>query len=67
MKKNTNTKLTNLTHSALVDLWVSTQDDLTVPPHKRDNPNRDLTKRCFVELLRRSPNSKTRGLHGVKR
>ena len=67
MKKNTNTKLTNLTHSALVDLWVSTQDDLTVPPHKRDNPNKDLTKRCFVELLRRSPNSKTRGLHGVKR
>ena len=67
MKKNTNTKLTNLTHSALVDLWVSTQGDLTVPPHKRDNPNRDLTKRCFVELLRRSPNSKTKGLHGVKR
>ena len=67
MKKNTNTKLTNLTHSALVDLWVSTQGDLTVPPHKRDNPNRDLTKRCFVELLRRSPVCKTKGLHGVKR
>ena len=60
-------KLTKLTHNKLVDLWVSTQGDLSVPPHKRDNPNRDLTKRCFVELLRRSPVSKTMGLHGVKR
>ena len=67
MKKNTNMKLTNLTHSKLVDLWVSTQGDLTVPSHKRTNKNKELTKRCFVELLRRSPNSKTRGLHGVKR
>ena len=59
--------LNNLTHKELVNLWVSSQGDLTVPPHKRDNPNRDLTKRCFCELLRRSPNSKTKGLHGVKR
>ena len=59
--------LNKLTHNELVNLWVSTQGDLTVPPHKRTNKNKDLTKRCFCELLRRSPNSKTRGLHGVKR
>ena len=62
-----NMNLKKLTHKQLVDVWTSTQGDLTVPPHKRDNPNRDLTKRCFVELLRRSPVRKTRGLHGVKR
>ena len=60
-------KLNKLTHKKLVNLYLTTQGDLTVPPHLRDNPNRDLTKRCFVELLRRSPNSKTKGLHGVKR
>ncbi len=59
--------LNKLTHKELVNLWVTTQGDLAVPPHLRDNPNRDLTKRCFCELLRRSPNSKTKGLHGVKR
>ena len=59
--------LNKLTHNKLVNLWVTTQGDLAVPPHKRDNPNRDLTKSCFVELLRRSPHSKTKGLHGVKR
>jgi len=59
--------LNKLTHKDLVNLWVSTQGDLTVPPHKRTNKNKDLTKRCFVELLRRSPHSKTKGLHGVKR
>ena len=58
--------LKKLTHNELVNLWVTTQGDLTVPPHKRDNPNRDLTKRCFVELLRRSPSVKG-GLNGVKR
>ena len=58
--------LNKLTHKDLVNLWVSTQGDLTVPPHKRDNPNRDLTKRCFLELLRRSPDCKG-GLQGVKR
>ena len=58
--------LNKLTHNKLVDLWVSTQGDLTVPPHKRDNPNRDLTKRCFVELLRRSPSVRG-GMYGVKR
>ena len=59
--------LKQLNHKQLVNLWVSSQGDLSVPPHKRNNPNKDLTKRCFVELLRRSPVSKTRGLHGVKR
>ena len=59
--------LNALTHNELVNLWVTTQGDLAVPPHLRDNPNRDLTKSCFVELLRRSPHSKTKGLHGVKR
>ena len=59
--------LKDLNRKQLTHLWVTTQGDLSVPPHKRDNPNRDLTKRCFVELLRRSPNSKTKGLHGVKR
>ena len=59
--------LKDLNRKQLLNLWVSTQGDLSVPPHKRDNPNRDLTKRCFVELLRRSPVCKTKGLHGVKR
>ena len=59
--------LNKLTHNKLVDLWVSTQGDLTVPPHKRTGGNnKDLTKRCFVELLRRSPNCK-KTLNGVKR
>ncbi len=58
--------LNKLTHKELVNLWVTTQGDLAVPPHLRDNPNKDLTKRCFVELLRRSPNVKG-GLNGVKR
>jgi len=59
--------LKDLNRQQLLSLWLTTQGDLSVPPHKRDNPNRELTKRCFVELLRRSPVCKTRGLHGVKR
>ena len=59
--------LKDLNRKQLVNLWLTTQGDLSVPPHKRDNPNRELTKRCFVELLRRSPDCNTRGLHGVKR
>ena len=58
--------LKKLTHKQLVDVWTSTQGDLTVPPHIRNNPNKELTKRCFLELLRRSPNCKG-GLKGVKR
>ena len=58
--------LKNLNRKELVNLWLTTQGDLSVPPHKRDNPNRDLTKRCFLELLSRSPNCKS-GLNGVKR
>ena len=58
--------LNALTHNELVNLWVTTLGDLTVPPHMRNNPNKDLTKRCFVELLRRSPSVKG-GLNGVKR
>ena len=58
--------LTKLTHKELVNVWTSTQGDLTVPPHKRNNPNKELTKKCFCELLRRSPNCKS-GLNGVKR
>ena len=62
--------LNKLTHKELVNLYLTSQGDLTVPPHKRDNPNRDLTKRCFVELLRRSSllmDGKQLGLTGVKR
>ena len=62
--------LNRLTHKELVNLYLTTQGDLTVPPHMRDNPNRDLTKRCFVELLRRSSllmDGKQLGLKGVKR
>jgi len=59
--------LKDLNRKQLLNLWLTTQGDLSVPPHKRTNKNKELTKRCFVELLRRSPNSKTRGLHGVKR
>jgi uncharacterized OB-fold protein len=46
--------LKTLTHKQLTHLYCTTQGDLTVPPHMRDNPNRELTKSCFVELLRRS-------------
>ena len=59
-------KLNKLTHKELVNLWVTTQGDLSVPPHLRDNPNKELTKSCFVELLRRSPAVKG-GMYGVKR
>ena len=58
--------LKDLNRKELTHLWVTTQGDLSVPPHLRDNPNRDLTKRCFLELLRRSPGVKG-GLNGVKR
>jgi hypothetical protein len=63
-------KLNKLTHNKLVNLYLTSQGDLTVPPHMRDNPNRDLTKSCFVELLRRSSllmDGKPLGLKGVKR
>jgi len=47
--------LKTLTHKQLTHLYCTTQGDLTVPPHlRKDNPNRELTKSCFVELLRRS-------------
>ncbi len=58
--------LNKLTHKELVNLYLTTQGDLSVPPHMRDNPNRELTKRCFVELLRRSPSVRG-GMYGVKR
>ena len=62
--------LNKLTHNKLVNLYLTSQGDLTVPPHKRDNPNRELTKSCFVELLLRSSllmDGKQLGLKGVKR
>jgi len=58
--------LKNLNRKQLLNLWLTTQGDLSVPPHTRDNPNGELTKRCFLELLRRSPGVKG-GLNGVKR
>ena len=58
--------LKELNRQQLLNLWLTTQGDLSVPPHKRNNPNKELTKRCFVELLRRSPSCKG-GLNGVKR
>ena len=58
--------LKRLTRNELTHLWVTTQGDLSVPPHKRTNKNKELTKRCFNELLQRSPNCKG-GLKGVKR
>ena len=58
--------LKDLNRKQLVNLWLTTQGDLSVPPHMRDNPNKELTKRCFLELLRRSPSVKG-GLNGVKR
>ena len=62
--------LKDLNRKQLLNLWLTTQGDLSVPPHLRDNPNRDLTKSCFVELLRRSSllmDGKQLGLKGVKR
>ena len=58
--------LKKLNRKELLNLWLTTQGDLSVPPHKRTNNNKELTKRCFLELLRRSPNCKG-GLKGVKR
>ncbi len=54
------TTMKNLTHKELVKLWTSSQGDLTVPPHKRNNPNKELTRKCFTELLNRSPKCKGR-------
>ena len=58
--------LKDLNRKQLLNLWFTTQGDLSVPPHKRDNPNKELTKRCFLELIRRSPSCKG-GLNKVKR
>ena len=58
--------LKDLNRKQLLNLWLTTQGDLSVPPDKRTNKNKKLTKRCFVELLRRSPGCKG-GLNGVKR
>ena len=58
--------LKKLNRKKLLNLWLTTQGDLSVPPHKRTNNNKELTKRCFLELLRRSPDCKG-GLNGVKR
>jgi len=58
--------LKDLNRKQLTHLWLTTQGDLSVPPHKRNNPNKELTKECFCELLRRSPVVKG-GLNGVKR
>ena len=58
--------LNKLTHKELVNLYLTTQGNLSVPPHIRTGGNGELTKRCFVELLRRSPVVKG-GLNGVKR
>ena len=59
--------LNKLNRKQLLKLFLTTQGDLKVPPHKRNNPNNKLTKICFLELIKRIPTSKTRGLHGVKR
>ena len=52
--------LKRLTHKELVEVWTTTQGDLSVPPHLRKGGNRELTIRCFLELLRRSPDCKGR-------
>ena len=59
--------LKDLNRQQLLNLWLTTQGDLSVPPHKRTNKNKELTKRCFLELLRRSPNCCKGGLNGIKR
>jgi len=58
--------LKDLNRKQLTHLWLTTQGDLSVPPDMRTNKNKELTKMCFVELLRRSPGCKG-GLKGVKR
>ena len=49
-------ELTKLTHKELVNLWLSAQGDVTVPPNSDVDrgDNKELVKRCFTELLRRS-------------
>ena len=49
-------KLTKLTHKELVDLWISAQGDVTVPPNSNVDRggDKELVNRCFCELLRRS-------------
>ena len=45
--------LNKLNRKQLLKLFLTTQGDLKVPPHKRNNPNNKLTKRCFLELIKR--------------
>ena len=60
--------LKKLTHKELVNLWISSQGDMTlIPGDKKRVVNEKLVRDCFYELLQRSPICKTRGLHGVKR
>jgi hypothetical protein len=63
--------LTQLTHKELVDLFLSSQGDVTlVPGDSRRVIDRKLVTRCFSELLRRSSlmmKDKSGGLHKVKR
>ena len=46
--------LKNLNHKELVNLWVTSQGDLSVLPHLRKGGNKELTNKCFCELLSRS-------------
>ena len=57
--------LKNLNHKELVNLWLTSQGDLSVPPHLRNGGNKELTNKCFCELLSRSKCNG--GLNGVKR
>ena len=48
--------LTKLTHKELVNLWLSAQGDVTIPPNSGVDrgDNKELVNKCFCELLRRS-------------
>jgi len=55
-KEIINMELTKLTHKELVNLWVSAQGDVTVPPNSSVDrgDDKELVKRCFTELCNRA-------------
>ena len=56
MNKEDNMDLKKLTHKELVNLWVSAQGDVTVPPNSDVDRggDKELVNRCFTELCNRA-------------
>ena len=47
--------LKNLNHNKLVDLWLTSQGDMTlIPGDKKRNTDKKLCNNCWSELIRRA-------------